>query len=141
MFNANIMQSIDSSVSSNFMKLCQSIKQNETWTPSIVLKSTHFSHTTSENEHVDEIHAVHNNTSSEQYTVNLSLFLDESKVNTPQLNIFRSQLLQYPPNAVLELEGFIGLDKEERDVINALKDAAAASGTILVVEPVAKSRR
>mmetsp|Transcript_14969 Transcript_14969/g.28169 ORF Transcript_14969/g.28169 Transcript_14969/m.28169 type:complete len:138 (+) Transcript_14969:367-780(+) len=114
-------------------------KQNETWTPSIELKSTHFSHTTSKNEYVDEIHAVHNNTSV-QHTVNLSLFLDESKINSPALNIFRSQLLQYPPNAVLELEGFIGLDKE-RDVINALKDAAAASGTILVVESVKKSRR
>lgn len=133
------MQSINSSVTSNYIKLCQSIKQNETWTPSIKLKSTHFSHTTSENEYVDEIHAVHNNTSV-QYTVNLSLFLDESKVNTPALNIFRSQLLQYPPNAVLELEGFIGLDKE-RDVINALKDAAAASGTVLIVESVKKSRR
>ena len=49
-------------------------------------------------------------------------------------------MLNYPANAVLEIENLKGLDDEEH-VIQLLKDAAADSGTVLVIESVRKSRR
>jgi hypothetical protein len=48
--------------------------------------------------------------------------------------------LGYPPKAVLELENFNGLE-DEKNVVSALKNAAAAGGTVLVVESVNKGRR
>lgn len=57
--------------------------------------------------------------------------------NTPAICIFQSQVLGYPPNAVLELEDFYGLDAES-DVITMLRNAALAGGTVLVIGTVAK---
>lgn len=48
-------------------------------------------------------------------------------------------MLNYPANAVLEIENLKGLDDEEH-VIQLLKDAAVDSGTVLVIESVQKSR-
>jgi hypothetical protein len=72
--------------------------------------------------------------------VNISLFLDESIYECPPLSIFRSSEINYPANAVLKIENLKGLDDEEH-VIQLLKDAAADSGTVLVIESVRKSRR
>jgi hypothetical protein len=117
--------------------LCQCIKHSQSWVPRIVLKSTHFSNVISEHD-VERIHAMPDNI--EPYDVNLSLFLDVSKADTPALSIYRSHVLGYPPNAVLELQSFQGLEAE-RSVITALKEAAAGGGTVLVVESVGKSKR
>lgn len=77
---------------------------------------------------------------TELFNVNLSLFPNASKANTPALCIYRSQVLGYPPNAVLELEDFHGLDAES-NVITMLRNDALAGGTVLVVGTVVKEQR
>ena len=72
--------------------------------------------------------------------VNLASFLDVSVSNATKLSNVRSKELGYPPNAVLELESFYGL-QQEKAVVSTLKNAAAVGGTILVVEKVRKSGR
>ena len=119
-------------------QLSTSIQQNLSWIPCIYLKSTHFSHPLIECETTNTICI--NREPSQTHSVNLSLFLDESIYESNALSIFRSSVLNYPANAVLEIENLKGLDDEEH-VIQLLKDAAADSGTVLVIESVRKSRR
>jgi hypothetical protein len=119
-------------------RLSASIKQNLSWIPCIYLNSTHFSHPSSANETPNTICI--NRELSQSNRVNLSSFLDESIYESPALSLFRSSVLNYPAYAVLEIENLTGLDNEKH-VIQLLKDAAADSGTVLVIESVRKSRR
>ena len=72
--------------------------------------------------------------------MNICDFLDEAIYNSVILSSVRCNLLKYPPNAVLELEGFHGL-YDEKKLVTSLKNAAAMGGTVLVVEKVGKSSR
>lgn len=118
--------------------LCQSIKHNQTWVPNIMLTSTHFSQHLLTETDTYEIHTMPGNL--QQHEVNLPLFLDVSKADTPSLSIYRSHVLGYPPNAVLELQSFQDLDAQN-DLINSLKEAAAAGGTVLVIDSISKCQR
>jgi hypothetical protein len=120
----------------------ESIESNLSWHPTIHIQSTHFYHPKSaESEtHRNEICVIDKATDHNTYLVNVALFLDNSISASPTLSYIRSQRLGYPPNAVLEIENFIGVE-EEKNVVNVLKNAAAAGGTVLVVEKVRKSGR
>lgn len=99
--------------------------------------STHF-HLVADINGIQEIKPSDNNNFT-KLDVNISLFLDRTVSMTPYFISHRA-MLEYPPNAVLEIEGFLGID-EKANVVSALKDAAAAGGTVLVVESVKKGRR
>jgi hypothetical protein len=109
--------------------LKQTITSNSSWTPQFLIETTHFVQSGSS--------IIPNYDKKQKNTVNLTLFGEESISLSPVLSSFRSSVLFYPPNAVLEIEGFIGLD-EERSVINMLKETAALGGTVLVVDSTRK---
>jgi hypothetical protein len=116
----------------NFAQLNQSIRANLVWKPSITLLSSHFQQSLD-----DKISP--NATNPTKQLVNITNFLDNTINNTISLSSFRLALA-YPPNAVLEIEGFVGL-AEESKVLSKLKNAALAGGTVLVTESVNKGRR
>jgi hypothetical protein len=113
------------------------IASNSSWVPQVAIQSSHFFQT----NHDDQSFTIHPNYNRDiKHSVNLALFGNESLSSSPVLSSFRSTILHYPPNSVLEIEGFLGLD-EENNVINMLKESASAGGTVLVVDSVHKPKR
>jgi hypothetical protein len=125
-----------------WQQLRQSIGNNLSWQPAIYIRSTHFYHPLNEKEvtSTQDICVIDKARDQCPQLVNLALFLDVSVSNNSSLAGIRSEVLGYPPNAVLELEYFHGLEAANT-IVNSLKNAAAAGGTILVVEKVRKSGR
>ena len=116
----------------NLTQLNQSIIDNLTWKPSICIYSSHF-----EQSLDNKINP--NATNLNRQEVDVANFLDDSLCNSISLTSFRIAL-GYPPNAVLEIEGYLGLG-EENNVLNMLKSAAAAGGTVLITNSVKTKRR
>ena len=126
------MQATDSNnVHESFTQLCGAIRDSLSWMPTISMVSTHFL--------IGGNHLRANNTNAKKESINIALFLDMTASMTPDL-VFHRCILQYPCSAVLEIEGFLGID-EEAKLVSTLKAAAAAGGTVLVVESVRKGRR
>ena len=124
-----------------WLQLRQSIGNNLSWQPTIYINSTHFYHPPLGNGTSKDVCVIDKDRDQFPQLVNLALFLDVSVSKaTTRLTDIRSKELGYPPNAVLELESFYGL-QQEKAVVSTLKDAAAVGGTILVVEKVRKSGR
>jgi hypothetical protein len=127
-----MQQATDSNnVHESFAQLCGAIRDNLSWMPTISMVSTHFL--------IDGNHIGANNNAKKE-NINIALFLLDMQASmTPDLVSHRC-MLHYPRSAVLEIEGFLGID-EEANVVSTLKAAAAAGGTVLVVESVRKGRR
>jgi len=118
--------------------LNQAIASNSSWVPQVAIESSHFFQT----NHNDKSFTIHPNYNRDiKHSINLAaLFGNESLSSSPVLSSFRSTVLHYPPNSVLEIEGFLGLE-EENNVINMLKESASAGGTVLVVNSVHRPNR
>jgi hypothetical protein len=110
------------------------------WQPKICIESTHFYHPAIENSTSIDVCVIDKKSDQYPQLVNLALFLNPSISTAPSLSYVRSKILGYPPNAVLQLESFYGLE-EEKAVLSTLKNAAAAGGTVLVVEKIRKGGR
>jgi hypothetical protein len=116
------------------MQLNQSITDNLVWgTHSICIFPSHF-------EQSLDNKISPNATNLTKQLVDVANFLDDSLRNSISLSSFQLAL-GYPPNAVLEIEGYLGL-AEENNVLNVfLKSAVAAGGMILVTNLVKTGRR
>jgi hypothetical protein len=106
-----------------FLQLTQSIEQNQTWQPEIYIKLTHFYPQDNVREDASGSIGVLNGGQDESIFISITL------------SAFRQNVLNYLAKAVLQLEGFFGVE-DEKEVIKALKNAALVIGTTLVVERV-----
>ena len=110
------------SLSQHLASLNDAINRSAQWVPYIPLKSSHFM-TSSDGSIIE-------NSTGKFNQVNLSLFItpeiSSSAVHTAICNFS----FHYPKNAVIQIEGFVGLDKEN-EVVNLLKGNAAMNGTTL----------
>jgi hypothetical protein len=124
-------------VQENLTQLSQSITDSLIWKPSIKILSSHFE------QSLDNTISPKTTNQTKQQLVDISNFLvdeDEASLsNSVSMSCFRLAL-GYPPKAALEIEGYLGL-AEESNVVNVLKTAAAAGGTVLVTNSVKTGRR
>lgn len=105
-------------------KLQSCISQCKSWIPHIEITSTHF--------YQDEEGQIKPNYERVPCQVNISNFLSDEAASDVVLKSFRSTTLQYPcSNSLLEIEGYVGVEKES-EIVTCLKEAALDGGTIIV---------
>ena len=115
------------SLSQHLASLNDAINRSAQWVPYIPLKSSHFM-TSSDGSIIE-------NSTRKFNQVNLSLFITP-EISSPEISSSAVHLaicnfsFHYPKNAVIQIEGFVGLDKEN-EVVNLLKGNAAMHGTTL----------
>ena len=110
------------SLSSTFHDLQESIKKSSTWTPSIILPSSHF-----KKDHGSAVNSNHVGSRNNNSTTNIDVikllasFSDNDQMATPS---------KYPGNAAFLIEGFSGVGAKD-DVKAFVIHAAKLSGTAL----------
>mmetsp|Transcript_3183 Transcript_3183/g.5956 ORF Transcript_3183/g.5956 Transcript_3183/m.5956 type:complete len:142 (+) Transcript_3183:366-791(+) len=104
-----------------WIQLKATIQSNLSWHPTIYIKSTHFYHPKCPENGVTpkDVCVLDKAIDHDPQLVNVALFLDVSISASATLSHVRSKQLGYPPNAVLEIENFHGLE-QEANVITAL---------------------
>ena len=118
------------SLSSTFHDLQESIKKSSTWTPSIILPSSHFKkdHGSAVNSH--HVGSGNNNTTDIDIIKLLASFSDNDQMMTP---------FKYPGNAAFFIEGFSGVGAKD-DVKAFVMHAVKLSGTALTTYTSKNSR-
>jgi hypothetical protein len=105
-------------------KLHSCITECKSWITNIEILSTHFCQ--------DDDGQIIPNHDRVPCRVNTSNFLCDEAASDILLQSFCSSSLKYPcSNCLIEIEGFVGVEKES-DVVSYLKNAAIAGGTIIV---------
>ena len=110
------------SLSQHLASLNDAINRSAQWVPYIPLKSSHFM-TSSDGSIIE-------NSTRKFNQVNLSLFITPEISSSAVHTAICHFSFHYPKNAVIQIEGFVGLDKEN-EVVNLLKGNAAMNGTTL----------
>ena len=105
-----------------YHSLSKSISSSSKWTPHIMVKSTHF------REDSDGI--ITPNYSGTVELVDICRFFDQS--HCILIASYQAQTLQYPSSALIQLEGFNGIDDKDQ-VIEHVKQCARDGDTFLSV--------